>query len=378
MQRRKLLFFCSKFGGGGAEMHLLRIITHTDFAKYEVHLALTRDGGNYEARLPQAIVVHHLTTGVTSSLKALLKSYLPLKKLIDQLKPSAVISIMDPQNLMLSYLKRKLKNAPPVILCCQNAPVKSLSNEGLRGKLYLNLIPKWYNAATEIIAICGGVKQELIDKLRIRVPVKVIYNAGYDEDSYLLKKAEPLDNTYVRKDNQLIACGRLHKQKGFDILIEALALVKQSVDFNLWILGEGDDKQKLMELRDAKGLTENIRFAGFQTNPYQFFANADVFVLSSRWEGFGNVITEAMICDCAVVSTECDFGPNEIIKHNKEGLLAKVEDAVSLAQNIQEILVNKELQEQLRIAGRERATHFSSLAISRQYFEAIDEVINNK
>lgn len=358
-------------------MHLLRVLTHADFTRYNIHLALTRDGGNYEVRLPKAVQVHYLTKGGYSSITALLKSYNPLKQLIAELQPKAVISVMDPQNLLLSYIRKTDKNAPPVILMCQNAPIKNLSNEGLRGKLYLYLIPRWYNFASKIIAICDGVRQELQSKLAIKAPTTVIYNAGFDDPGYQTRKGEPLDPSVSRGKNQLVSCGRLIKQKGFDVLIEALGLIKDTTDFNLWILGEGDDKEKLIALRNAKGLTDRVHFLGFRTNPYQFFANADVFVLSSRWEGFGNVITEAMICGCAAISTECDFGPNEIITHQKDGLLCEVDNPGSLARAITQMITDTALQKHLREAGEKRAAVFSSIEISRQYMAEIERTYTN-
>ncbi len=376
MAKTKLLFVCSKFGGGGAEMHLLRVLSHADFDSFDIHLALTRDGGGYEQRLPAEVKVHYLTKGGGSALLSLIKSYLPLKGLIRQLKPDAVISIMDPQNLLLTRIKKQVKNCPPVIILCQNAPLKNLSNEGIKGKIFLSLIPKWYKHATQVIAICRGVHDELIEKLNVKAPVGIIYNAGYDK-TYKQRAGETLDRSITKGKNQLIACGRLNRQKGFDVLLNALALIKDDTEFNMWILGEGEEKEKLTEQRDSLRLTDKVHFLGFQANPYKFYSNADIFVLSSRWEGFGNVLTEAMICDCAVISTDCDFGPNEIITDKENGLLSPVDDAAALAGAIKKMIADTAFRESITQKGHERAKAFASDIISREYFEEISRVIKN-
>ncbi|GAA4331420.1 hypothetical protein GCM10023149_37220 [Mucilaginibacter gynuensis] len=375
MIRTKLLFFCSRFGGGGAEMHLLRVLSHANFDEFEIHLALTRDGGGYEERLPAQINIHYLTIGINSSFLSLIKSYRPLKELIHRLDPKGVISIMDPQNLMLCFIKKTSSNFPPITILCQNAPIKNLSSEGIRGKIFLRLIPKLYKHANQVIAICRGVHDELLQKLKVTSAIEIIYNAGYDP-SYKVQSQEPIGDITFSQSIQLIACGRLNKQKGFDVLLDALAIIKDEIDFNMWILGVGEDKEQLLQQRSALGLENRVHFLGFQSNPYKFFNKAEIFVLSSRWEGFGNVLTEAMICNCAVVSTNCDFGPNEILKHNENGVLCQVESSEDLAKSLREVILNDKLRKKLKEAGAVRAEAFASEEISNQYFRKFKEVIN--
>lgn len=377
MEKVKILFLCSRFGGGGAEMHLLRVLTYTDFSKFDIHLALTRDGGNYEQSLPEQVKIYYLTKNINSSVKALLISYSPLKKLISELKPASVVSFMDPQNLLLAFVKKtSAKSFPKVIFACQNAPVKSLANDGMTGKLFLRFVPGWYKKYPDkIIAICEGVQKEIRETLGVTKPIKVIYNAGFDE-SYKIKVTEALQEGVVKADIQLVACGRLTKQKGFDVLIDAIKLLEDIPGLGLWILGTGEDKEKLTAQSIALGLQDRVQFLGFQSNPYQFFGNADVFVLSSRWEGFGNVITEAMICGCVVAATDCDYGPNEIITDKLNGLLCKVEDPISLAESIRYLIENKAAKKAIADNGFIRAQDFTSAEISRQYFDEITKTIN--
>jgi glycosyltransferase involved in cell wall biosynthesis len=371
--KHKLLFFCSRLGGGGAEMHLARILSVADPNKYEIHLALTRKSGGYESMLPSFINIHYLAENSSSTLSLLL-SVLPLKKLIKKVKPEAVISFMDPQNVVVSLLKKYSTKFPPIILCCQNAIQKNLEAGSLRDKFISANIRDCYNRADRLIAISKGVKDELLNDYNIKSPVDVIYNAGFD-NSYLDKKEEPLPHGIVKHQIQLVACGRLSKQKGFDVLLETVGILAKKMDVHLWLLGEGPDREKLEKQVGLLNIEKNVQFMGFQKNPYQFFSRSDVFVLSSRWEGFGNVITEAMICGAPVVATNCEFGPNEIITHEENGLLVEVEQPGELADAIEKMITDKLLSEKVIINGRKRAHDFVIKAISGYYFEAIERTI---
>ena len=368
----KLLFFCSKLGGGGAEKHLVRVLNYCNFEQYDIHLALTREGGSYENLLDSKVKVHYLTKGIRSSTWSLFRSALPLKRLIQEVEPEAVIGIMDRQNVLLAGLKSQSKHFPPIIICCQNAPTKSLDNQGPLGVLFKKLIPTLYNHADQVIAICQGVKNDLIENFGVKVPVDVIYNAGFEQDIY--QKMQQGSDLVVAPI-QLVACGRLTEQKGFDILIDAIANIQINEDFKLWILGTGPDEQKLKKQVSENGLSEKIIFTGFVDNPYSYFKEADIFLLSSRWEGFGNVITEAMACGTAVVATNCDFGPNEIITHEENGLLVPTNNPEKLARAIETLMYNENLRNKFAELGKTRALNFDAQSISNEYFQCIGNVI---
>jgi len=132
----------------------------------------------------------------------------------------------------------------------------------------------------------------------------------------------------------LISVGRLVEQKGFDVLLDALFIVRQQRDFRLIIVGDGplrtDLEAKVSKLR----LEENVDFVGWQDNPYKFVSRSDLFVLSSLWEGLGNVLIEALACGCPVVATDCQYGPTEILEGGRYGNLVKVNNASDLASKI--------------------------------------------
>jgi glycosyltransferase involved in cell wall biosynthesis len=118
-----------------------------------------------------------------------------------------------------------------------------------------------------------------------------------------------------------------------------------------------------------------VRFMGFQANPYPFMRAADLFVLSSRWEGFGNVIVEAMAVGTPVVATDCNHGPREIIRHGESGLLAPPGDDAALATAMLRVLRDPALAARLAAGGAERARSFAAPAIAERYGELFHEVL---
>ena len=132
----------------------------------------------------------------------------------------------------------------------------------------------------------------------------------------------------------LLSAGRLTRQKDHDTLLRAFALVKESQPARLLILGEGDERANLEALIDRLDLRADVQLLGFVLNPYALMARARLFVLSSRWEGFGNVLVEAMACGTPVVSTDCPGGPSEILQGGVFGRLAAVGDPRALADAV--------------------------------------------
>jgi glycosyltransferase involved in cell wall biosynthesis len=173
----------------------------------------------------------------------------------------------------------------------------------------------------------------------------------------------------------LVACGRLAEQKGFPYLIDAMSLVRKEIPAaTLWILGEGPDRRALQEQIDNSSLGNAVRLLGFRDNPYSFMAAADLFVLSSIFEGFGNVIVEAMASGTAVVSTDCPYGPSEIITDGINGLLVPPRDHQALAEAILRVLRSNDLRARLEHAGRQRSKDFSALAIADDYARVFDSL----
>ena len=166
---------------------------------------------------------------------------------------------------------------------------------------------------------------------------------------------------------------RLVEQKGFDVLIKAFRLVGDRVDCRLIVVGDGPELPKLRELSVREGVSDRIDFVGMLANPLRFVARADLFVLSSRWEGLPTVLIEALACGCRIVATECPHGPDEILCGGKYGRLARVDDPVSLAEEIVVSLSGDAKDEDEMQFLRARSMDFSVEKCVDAYVRAIEK-----
>lgn len=174
----------------------------------------------------------------------------------------------------------------------------------------------------------------------------------------------------------LIGIGRLVPQKGFDLLLQAFSQIKQKYpDWTLTILGEGELRQKLEALRDHLGLSEDVFFPGQVKNPHDYLKRADLFVLSSRYEGFPNVLCEAMACGLPVIATNCSSGSiQEIIRHEVDGLLVPNEDVTALASAMDRLMSSQSERHYLANRALEITSRFSQDAVMKQWEYLINQV----
>jgi len=177
----------------------------------------------------------------------------------------------------------------------------------------------------------------------------------------------------------LVAMGRLREQKGFDLLLKAFApLYNKFPDWMLEIWGEGEQKKYLEDLRDELGLRERVRFPGLSKEHYKTISAADIFILSSRYEGFPNVLGEAMACGLPVVSFDCPSGPSEMIQDGVNGLLVPAENILQLSSSLERLMTSVELRRSLGKQARKITEIYSLDKIVQSWEELIGEVVNEQ
>ena len=170
----------------------------------------------------------------------------------------------------------------------------------------------------------------------------------------------------------ILAAGRLAEQKNFLMLIRAFAEVRTELDSRLILLGEGPQREQICDLINSLNIEELVSMPGWVDNPYSFMAKADLFVLSSSWEGLSNVLLEALACGCPVVSTDCPSGPSEILERGRWGRLVPVNDQTALAEAIIATLEDNTNRDALR----QRAVQFSPENMIEKFENLIREVVS--
>lgn len=213
-------------------------------------------------------------------------------------------------------------------------------NDSLKYRLFPTLIRLTYPLADARVAVSADAAQDLADLAGLPASaVRHIYNPTLVEEVYQAAD-EPLEHPWFADDDRvLLGVGRLTGQKDFQTLIEALAAMDRP-DVRLVILGEGPRRADLEGLIAELGLGDRVELPGYVENPYKYMARADLFVLSSRFEGMPNVLVEAAALGTPVVATECPTGPAELLEGGKYGRLVPVGDPQALARAIDKTLAN--------------------------------------
>ncbi len=366
--RLRVLFFANRFGGGGAEKHFLRVINGLDRERCVVGLAVARGGGSYEPLLKNDVEVHTLTSQVGgSSMLALGRCVQPFRNLIHAWQPDILCSAMEFPNATALFASRIApSHRPSLVLCVQAPPSRVYPGSSPVSRAGRATVRHLYRHADHVISLSEGVARDLAQfDARILSRTSVIYNAIVDDE--LTAELSDARGVPERSGPTLVACGRLAEQKGFDHLLKALALVRQKVPAELWLLGEGPLEAQLRAQAADLGIQDAVHFLGFVSNPGAVMAAADVFVLSSNYEGFGNVVAEAMACGTAVVSTNCPHGPSEIIDDGKTGLLVPVANPAALANAAIRLLEDDALRTRFVDGARATVRRFEAKHIATQY-----------
>ena len=247
---------------------------------------------------------------------------------------------------------------------------KELIRSSIRNRLVYKAAYVEYPWADSLIAVSDGVAESLSDVLNIpREEIIRIYNPVVS-DELKEQASQYVDHPWFGSESAvLLNIGRLSEQKNQALLLRAFARVRGRFDAKLVIIGKGKKEDSLRELAEELGISDHVDIINWVDNPYAFMASADVFVLSSRFEGLPTVLIEALACGCQVVSTDCPSGPREILADGKYGGLVENYSTEALSEAIEEQLLDPIDEEALR----ERGEDFSV----ERCINCYDELIQN-
>ena len=368
-----VMFFLPQLGGGGAEMNAVRLAPGLRAAGVRPIYVVGRGPGSYAHLLPSDVEVIVLDTGrINSSTLRVFRARPALAALIDARRPDVLCPSMPGPSLAAFAALRLSSYRPAVVPSLENS--LSVSHGGSwrpRERLELWLMCRSFTAADGIIVKSHGVAQEVSDLMpSLADRVAVVPNVAIPlPDQTAAARAEP--RPAPGPDVTILACGRLTRQKDYPTLLRAFAQLRGAGAIRLDVLGEGELRGELEATARALGVAERVRFLGFRDDPYRHMRRADIFVLSSRWEGFGMVLVEAMAMGAPVVATDCPHGPAEIVEDGRTGLLVPPGRPDALAGALQRFIDDPALRARLAAAGEVRARDFGSDAVGAAFAERL-------
>lgn len=346
-----LAIFLMDLDGGGAERVMINLAYGFAEQGLNVDLVLVKPEGPYLSQISSKVRVIKLERS------RLILSLPSLVSYLKREKPPVLISALEDTNIIALCAKKLANVSTKVVVTVHNHLSRESQNATtLKRRLTPKLVKWFYAWADSIVGVSQGVTKNLVEIGLPAEKIEAIYNPIVTPE-LSEKIQEPLDHPWFSPNQPpvILGVGRLQKQKDYPTLIHAFAKIRQHKLLRLMILGEGSERSYLESLVQELGIAEDVVFGGFVSNPYAYMAQATVLVLSSAWEGFGNVLVEAMAAGTPIVSTDCESGPAEILANGQYGKLVSVGDTESMAQAIAATLENAPDREILK----KRANDFS-------------------
>lgn len=356
--------FVPSLRGGGAERMMVNLANAFVSRGVATDLVLVKNVGSYQDEVSSDVNVIDLDTSrILSALPGLVRY-------LRSCRPNALLSTLNTTNVIASWACKWIDVSPKVVLR-QDTTISIKGNRMSNPKVKIEpFLARWfYPWSDQIVAISKECKEDLVSRIGISEgKIKVIYNPVVTSE--LEKRAgHHIDHEWFEPSDTpvILGAGRLEKQKDFKTLIVSFYKLLNKQEARLVILGEGSKRPELEELTRSLGIFDYVQLPGFVKNPYKYMAHADVFVLSSAWEGLGNVLIEAMATGCPVVSTDCRSGPREILDNGRYGPLVPVGNERALANAIAKRLDEPRRSEELR----GRAQQFTVSNAADQYLDIL-------
>ena len=369
----KILFFIPNLMHGGAEKVLINIVNNLDKSKYDITVQTIFDEGINKKYLNKSnirykYIFKKLFRGSTTIFKIFSPKFL-YKSLIKEEYDIVISYLEGPTARIISGCPYNSKK-----ICWihtqftdESKMIRAFRNK----KEALNC----YNKFEQIIAVSLMVKKSFIELSKVNLyKVNVIYNTN--ETDEILKKSKEkiedisIDNRYLN----IISVGKLTKLKGFDRLLKVhKKLIDEGLIHKFYILGVGEDKDKIEKYIKENNLTDTFHLLGYKDNPYKYVAKCDLYVCSSYREGFSTAVTESLIVGTPVISTLCS-GAQELLGYNNEYGLVVENSEEGIYKGLKNLLIDKDLLNFYKVKAKERGKRFNKKNTIRDVENILDNI----
>ena len=344
-RRLRVLFVIGTMSGGGAERQVVEILRLIDRLRFEPLLYLATRTGELLASIPSDVPILAFRD---ESPETWMQRFVRRCKLSPVARYLHLAGVLRRERIDVIYDRtyRATLDAAgatwfrptPRLSCCVIDPQPELEMHARRGRgLIWKIARSAYRRASLVLANSVGLRGRVIDYFRLPPDHVVTCRNLLDLDRLDRLANEPLPMNLLSEPFLLVAAGRLHAQKGYHYLLEAIdeLVNRRQRQLRLVVLGTGELQSQLEEFVRDHGLQQHVTFAGFVANPLPWFRQANLFVLPSLFEGLPNSLLEAVACGTPALATDCPSGPSEILDEGRLGGLVAPADAGALADTIQ-------------------------------------------
>jgi glycosyltransferase involved in cell wall biosynthesis len=387
-EKLRVLFAIGGMYSGGSERQLLTLLTNLDRNRYAPELYLITAGGELSDQIPEDVPVHIFSQRCQEP-----QSIIPGAGFRARIRDMA--RVLEERKIELIYDRTfhmalisggatRLRPTPRISTIVSDPPsvLKSFNEKFLWMKR--RLLRRSYREASLVATVSEGVRQSAAAYHRLPLEKFHVFPNMFDLDAIKQKAAVPVPEGYERiTDKQrIVAAGRLTDAKAYDRLNEAMRILRdeqQRTNLELLIVGAGELEGALRQQIESSNLSDSVKLTGYLDNPLPLVKSADVFCLSSRFEGSPNSLVEAMLCGIPSVATDCPHGPSEILEEGRWGALVPPEDSRALANALAGALDHLEpFRKRAVTAQQSAAKRFSLSAGLARFDELVKLALNAK
>lgn len=349
------MFFLPNLNQGGAEKVIATLANELNREKFKITIVLFEKEGHFLNALKEDVEILELNT---SRIRFSIFKIIPL---IRKHKPEIaffgwgeIAAFIAP---FIPFFKRTKFIARET-----NVVSKHVTRKEIR------FFYRFYNNFHGIIAQSDDMQNDLVNHWKVN-PKKIIKINNPVDVEWIQNQMKLEEKIFSGELKNVVSIGNLSERKGFDLLLRVFSHLKQE-KIQLHILGDGADKEKLIQQKEELGL-EKVNFIGIKKNPYPYLYQADLFILSSRYEGFPNVLLEAGVCGTYALANNCPGGINEIIEEGINGEICSIENSELFAERIKILLNEKHDEEKIQNSINRR---FSKEIIINQYDKILSQI----
>jgi glycosyltransferase involved in cell wall biosynthesis len=370
----RICFVLPSLNGGGAERAAVHILNALDGRRWARSMYLFSREGPYLDQLQSSI---ELASGSSGSRRG---RWLDLRRFIRATRPRLVVSFLSYFSVLTAV---RSAGVGARVVFNQQTPMSAFLADAdyhwrrpWHRRAFSIVTRIGYRLADAIVTTSAGVADDLAAAFGVAPQrIRVVHNP-VDERAVADRSTEPLPPAHDADWSHpaIVSAGRLAEAKNYPLLIDALAVLRRRVPARLFVLGEGEAEAALRAQVDRRSLGGAVVFLGFQRNPWKYIARGDVFALTSRYEGFGNVLVEAMACGAPIVATSSP-GTREIVTDGVDGLLVERHEPEAVAAALERVLADASLRRRLSDAARRGAQRFALPAVAAAYERVFAEVL---
>lgn len=379
----KLLLLLPTFTFGGAERTSLNLLEGMDKNKFKICLVTSRTIYQHFQHIDMEKFLPIEDLGISvwfNSFRRFMHDIRSVAALLKKEKPDLAFGMMHYPSSLLVFAK-KLCNLNVKVIASPRGPsteyLRYFEHNLLRKKYLKVIFYLFLRYADGIVVNSAGMMEECIRDFH--VPGKRISVIPNGVDVQAIREMSGGDVDINIKSSFLVfsAAGRLEREKDLPFLLRTFSQVRKKIQAKLLIIGEGSEKGLLQTLSTELGVEDDVIFMGYRKNPSKYISRSDIFVHTCLFEGFPNIILEAMAYGVPVVAVDCPYGPRDIIKHRENGFLVPMNDEDALIDALLTLANNKELRDIIGKRGFERATDFSIKKMVDGYESFYCKVVHN-